>query len=458
MVRPVRSNLLGGLFLLVYFAQANPLFHDSLQARRPDYGVQNGNLHRRGISIEDSGLNSQNTPSMNVVTTVPLNNGASSNSTIVANNIVIPHTTLAARPFALGGGDGQTITAGRFQGQVAGRGTRNEIYGSARYGSGFGKYTKTESGTYTYEPDLSLNMAGRNEFPHGFPPISWGNYSGSIVPAYEDISSDGDYPGITSAPFAPFESHEGETRLQAILARRGEQQWFIAADGATMKVLNEVLVLPRSQGGCEIEPTLPVSLATSHAANTIPRQIQEDLISYLSSMGLIPLQLYEIYPWNVLQYYRGCSVMLGSRDYDNTFAHGNNLNDTNYWASTPLNRTGVDMEFLQCLNTTIAAAVPIIDPSLVAKNKPKFQPGAIAGIVIGSVAGVVFLLVAAWFLYRRHHNRNDKRVIHTNPKSAEQPDDSEVASPTVATSEYEPVKGAKSPIVGYGYTDKVATG
>jgi hypothetical protein len=447
----VHADLIGGLLFLISLANANPSLHDSLGARQFENEIQSGKLLRREISIEDSGLNSQNTPSMNVVTTVPLSNGASSNSTITGENIIIPHTTLAARPYALGGGDGQTFGAGKFQGQLAGCGTRNEIYGNSRYGSGFGKYTKAESGTYTYAPDLSLNMEGRTEFAHGFPPISWGNYSGSVTSIDEgDIESN--YPGITSAPYEMYGQYEAKSRLQAIIARKGEQKWFIAADGATMKVLSEVLVLPPEQGGCGIEPMDPLALFSTTTADEFPCQIQQDLIYYMSGImgpgGLIPLRLYQIYPWNVLQYYRGCSVMLGSNEYNNTFAYNDNNNMTDYWASSPLNMTGVDMNFLQCLNTTIAAAVPIIDPGLVVKDKPKLKGGAIAGIVVGSIAGVVLLIAAAWFLYRRHRNPKMKAP---SAMYLANPEKSNLSYSTSA--EQGAMKDAKGiPSEGHGYT------
>ncbi|PVF95888.1 hypothetical protein CPB86DRAFT_787564 [Serendipita vermifera] len=358
---------------------------------------------RRSLSIEYSGQTPQNTPSMNITTTVPLNSGGSFNlpTSILNYAITIPHTTLVARPYALGGGEGHRIASGKFEGRVVGRGTRNEVYGTARYGSGFGSYTRVEAtGAYAYQADLRLNMTGRNEFPHGFPPISWGTYGGVVDPL-EQTSHKEDYPGLTDAPYVPH-GPQATRRLQAILAKNNGQEWFVAADGATMRVLNDVLGLPREQGGCGIEPTTPLSLNEAFAALTSPRTIPEDITWYYSGDGLVPDQVYSMYPWNVVQYYRGCSVILGSKNYDNQYAHGDNLNATDYWASTPLNTTSVDMEFLQCLNTTIAAVVPIIDPALVAVDKPQFVAGQLMGIVLGCLAGGGLLLYGTWYLYRRY--------------------------------------------------------
>lgn len=73
--------------------------------------------------------------SVDVNVTVPVNDGASSRYSL---DIQIPYTTLVARAWSKGGGDGQTISGGRLAGRISGRGTRNEIYGTARYGSGYG--------------------------------------------------------------------------------------------------------------------------------------------------------------------------------------------------------------------------------------------------------------------------------------------------------------------------------
>ncbi|PVF95887.1 hypothetical protein CPB86DRAFT_787563 [Serendipita vermifera] len=450
MVRSLHFHLLGGLLPLLSSAFANPVNGGPLEVRQVEYVPSSGLVRRDRLSVEDSGHTPQNTPSLNITTTVPLNNGASSNTSITDHTIIIPHSSFVARPFALGGGDAQNLTAGLFEGWTAGRGTRNEIYGTARYGSGFGKYVKTESGTYQYEPDLNLDMTGRTVWPHGFPPIRWGgwkqNYGGfNLTWDYvSDLISD--YPGIIDGIPAMMSNHRdpnsGKSRLQGMIAQKGNQSWVIAADGATMKVLSEVLVLPAEQGGCGMNPTKPSVISMTDCSDW-PNNTSST--PCLQSDILLPLRLYWIYPWNVVQYYRGSSVLLANQTYDNLYSHDNNHNGTDYWASSRMNTTGVDMDFLNCLNTTIAASIPIIDPRLVVKVKPKFSSGQIAGIVIGSVAGLVLVLAALWFLRDKI-----RRAISSAGKA---PPPTRVAFPTkTASSEvsstqhgggrvaYEPVK------------------
>jgi hypothetical protein len=216
------------LLPLLSLTLANPLIDRPLEARQVEYTPKNSLVRRGRSSIENSGQTPENTPSLNITVTVPLNNGASSNSSITGHHIIIPNSHLVARPYALGGGDPETFMAGTFKEWKAGQGTRNEIYGTARYGSGFGTYVKTESGTYKYELDLNLNVRGRHHWPHGFAPIVWGAlYSGNGE--YDYIDHWGnlmDYPGtIDSPPSNTIEESWGPPiwyrRFHAILAQKG---------------------------------------------------------------------------------------------------------------------------------------------------------------------------------------------------------------------------------------------
>lgn len=223
-------------------------------------------------------------------------------------------------------------------------------------------------------------MNGKS-FPHGFPPIrwdSWGQYDSAVEQAQES-----DLPGVASGSDIPNGSHEalsGNAVIAGFYAAKGNQSWFIAADGMTAKFLYDVLQLPVDLGGCDIDSrdVWGVTVSTVHSS---PGPIMQ-------SQGILPGNAFTFYPWNVLQYYRGSSVLLGNMTYDNLASHNNNQN-TSYWSSTPLNTTGIDMDFLHCLNTTIAAAVPIIDPGLVSHHK--LTSGEIAGVVIGAIVCLCLL-------------------------------------------------------------------
>jgi hypothetical protein len=337
---------------------------------------------------------------------VPLNNASSSNQNLVSE-FQIPYTSLVASSFAYGGGSGETINGGIFTGRKSGRGTRNEIYGSARYGSGYGTYSVVEGGKMEYTPDLTLNVSGR-DFPHGFPPLAFRNYSGGDEYIGGQFS---DYPGVTPSDLDGFNSVQ-----KLLIAQKDSQVWFIVADGETVDVLSQVLRLPVSQGGCGSSPYGPeiVMEATGVASYSTAVSSDNYTGSYLpdGKAWAFPIP---VYPWNVLQYYRGSSVALGSYVYNNTYAHDGN-NNTDYWAMSQLNTTGVDLEYLNCLNTTIAAVVPIVNPDLIVHQR--LNPGQISGIVIGAVAGVALILVAVWyFLRRRRQNRQTAALATTGSKS-----------------------------------------
>jgi hypothetical protein len=91
---------------------------------------------------------------------------------------------------------------------------------------------------------------------------------------------------------------------------------------------------------------------------------------------------------NVIQWYRASSFALAYTGYNNTYAlppfnltAGLGWND-----STPLPAALISSPFLQCINKTVTAALPIIDQ---ADSSSPLQPGAMAGIIIGFVAAII---------------------------------------------------------------------
>lgn len=298
-------------------------------------------LFRREDYIDGTGYNTQNTPAINI----PLNNNASSEQewmdpTDVYLNVLIPHTSLVATAFSSGGGSKQSINGGGLAGRASGGGTRNEIYGTARYGSGYGQYTTSADGTTQYQPDFTLDVS-RRDFPHGFPPLSFGNYSGGGE--YYSVEQ-GDLPGVL-APHHCATATIGscDARVFALDISVGDQTWYALADYVTVETINAIVSLPVAQGGCNMIGRIPQAMArgsTYGSQNeTAPigdKETQGYSTARATGLGIIRLDLY---PWNVLQFYRGSSVAFISPDYDNAFAHNGN-NNTDYWASTPFNKTG----------------------------------------------------------------------------------------------------------------------
>ncbi|KIM21951.1 hypothetical protein M408DRAFT_79787 [Serendipita vermifera MAFF 305830] len=363
-------------------------------------GGHSKKLFRRDEYIDGTGYSNQNTSSINI----PLNNNASSQQawrdpSKIESVVRIPHTSLVATAFSFGGGPNQTFNGGTFSGRTLGGGTRNEIYGTARYGSGYGKYTSSAGGTMQYQSVLTLDVSGR-DFPHGFPPLSFGNYSGGGE--YYDVDSS-DLPGI-------LESHsyntavlgQPELPVYTLYVRTSNRSWFVVGDVASLNIVNAVISLPVDQGGCNLVGLIPHAIERYgygyHNNNTTNEDSDTsgyNVGSVATEQGIMQAA---IFPWNVVQFYRGSSLALTMLEYDNAFAHNGNKN-TDYWASTPLNTTGLDMNFLTCLNQTIAASIPIVDPTLVVRSR--LSGSQIAGIVIGPIAGALLFAIGLRFWYNR---------------------------------------------------------
>jgi hypothetical protein len=141
--------------------------------------------------------------------------------------------------------------------------------------------------------------------------------------------------------------------------------------------------------GCSVKNLGPYSLNTASDNGTLPVKFQ-----------------------NVIQWYRSSSFALAYAGYNNSYAVAP-LNETGTlgWNDTaPLPTQQVNSAFLRCINNTITAALPILDAE---DNKKKLSPGAIAGIVIGSVVGAFALIGLAAFLWLRYiqkkYGKKDKK-------------------------------------------------
>jgi hypothetical protein len=128
-----------------------------------------------------------------------------------------------------------------------------------------------------------------------------------------------------------------------------------------------------------------------------------------------------VWPERVVQYYRGSSFGLSLDTYNNTASILSNQPKDNNTAppvlvDTPL-PTGLNMTFLACLNATIGFSLPLIE----ADPHKHLSKGAVAGIIIGSIFGGLFLfvglnmLILGW-MDKRANRRFESSFDH-KPKS-----------------------------------------
>ncbi|TDL14049.1 hypothetical protein BD410DRAFT_291493 [Rickenella mellea] len=105
-------------------------------------------------------------------------------------------------------------------------------------------------------------------------------------------------------------------------------------------------------------------------------------------------------PEQVVQYYRASTFALTLDTYNNSASSLEWMPyDTNWGAPWPEadapHPNGVDLNFLNCINSTIAASVPLFG------SQKKLSGGDIAGIVVGSVVGFLALVGLAFLCVKR---------------------------------------------------------
>lgn len=200
-----------------------------------------------------------------------------------------------------------------------------------------------------------------------------------------------DLPGIHSPRFwtAPSPS-----RVYGLHLYFSSRSWFLVGDIASLEVVNAVIALQEDQGGCNYFGTSqPLDTTKTYGSwNSSVTSDDSETRGYIARVetrrGGEVFQR-AIFPWNVVQYYRGSSLALAMLEYDNAFAHNGNEN-TDYWASTPLNTTGLDMNLLNCINQTIAASIHIVDPTLIVRGHLSTEQIIVITVIV--TLGTAFLI------------------------------------------------------------------
>ncbi|KDQ56804.1 hypothetical protein JAAARDRAFT_194760 [Jaapia argillacea MUCL 33604] len=226
-----------------------------------------------------------------------------------------------------------------FKGRLAGGGTRAEVYGTSRYGSG---YPYGDYGAYVDD----------RPFPFLFYPIPiFPGYYGSDM--YANLNATQRLGGeITVTIIVP----------QASIPSR--EIYRIIGDQTSVSS-----VISSLTSSCSVQNTSITPFNSS------------------SNLGVYPL------PEQITQWYRASSFGLSLDTYNNSASLLSNMPPSNSTpvlppsADTPL-PPGLNQTWLQCINTTIGASLPLVDPP------PKPDVIKIVSLVSGvTIIGITLILV-----------------------------------------------------------------
>ncbi|KAL1687289.1 hypothetical protein GGG16DRAFT_28458, partial [Schizophyllum commune] len=226
--------------------------------------------------------------------------GSSSSST----PIVIPGGSAKSSTYSNGGGATTTISSGPFAGRKQGGGYRLQIYGSSMYGSGYPGYR-------------GRGVTGR-DFPFYFWAIAFG-IGYQSAPYIDEGRREFGSPDNSSRPGG------AETTVSFASASRNTTLWVVADNMTTMSLIDEVY---------------------SKCASSLSNSTSRTVVAYSDNPRAE----------SIVQYYRASSVALALNGYNNTAALSNDDNAT----ATPLPEWR-DTTMLNCVNTTIGAAVPLVN-------------------------------------------------------------------------------------------------
>ncbi|KAK7447381.1 hypothetical protein VKT23_014091 [Stygiomarasmius scandens] len=213
-----------------------------------------------------------------------------------------------------GGGPQSSIPSGSlFAGRTQGGGTRNQVYGTSNYGSGY--------------PGLgSGSVAGRG-FPFFFWPIAWGGAAGAGSAAFLHNREYGN-PDNSSRPGGPM-------TFATFVSNSQNTTFHVVADNQTV-----IDLITDINTNC-------TSFINNSSSTSTPLVFNDSDPSAPNAQSAI-------------QYYRASSVVLTLDGYNNSATWNNATNDT---ADTPL-PSNIDNNLKDCLNFTIGTTVPLVDGAL----------------------------------------------------------------------------------------------
>ncbi|EJD02359.1 uncharacterized protein FOMMEDRAFT_134904 [Fomitiporia mediterranea MF3/22] len=294
-----------------------------------------------------------------------------------AKSVTIPATSSSAYAYSDGGGKRIVLGSNSpFHGRQAGGGARTTIYGTSRFGSGY------PYGGYGYYVEW-------RPLPYYFYPVP-------VAPHY--YGGD-EYLNVTDT------QRPGGNLATAVIqlsSNTTSVTYRLAGDNSSVVAVFDALV-----ANCSVVNSTSAITRFEPSNTTWP------------------------VPEQVIQYYRASSFLLSLDGYNNTASLPSNAPSSNtsapaQIADTPL-PSGLNQTFLQCVNSTIAASVPLVDIS-----KKKLSTAAITGIVLGSVLGfIVLLCFGSWCIGKRRSRKEEKR------KRKEEKKMEKAMAMTLERSEYE---------------------
>ncbi|CAE6534365.1 unnamed protein product [Rhizoctonia solani] len=253
-----------------------------------------------------------------------------------------------ASSYGSGGGSVSSISSGAFVGRSIGGGTRQQVYGNSRYGSG-----------YTYGGGSSV--AGRG-FPFGYWPV--------FVP----IGAGAGYYGYREYGPANNNSRPGGVMQQALVR---SSDWP-----------------PESGGGNTTTNNATASYYIVGDADSVSA-VMDALVTQCSVVNATGTPVDDnnstVHVEQAVQYFRASSFMLALTSYNNSASLPSNAPTDNSTAAPPPSAdtplpTGTNTTFLNCLNETIGGSVPIMDAA----------PGTLRATTGLNVVGMLWLLI--WLL------------------------------------------------------------
>ncbi|GJJ08060.1 hypothetical protein Clacol_002267 [Clathrus columnatus] len=278
----------------------NTLFLDSSQRLEKRKG---GGGH--GSSGKSSGSKSSGSSSGSKGSSSKGSSSGSSSSRPLGPSVPIKSSgrTSNVQSYANGVPVASPIPAGQiFAGRLIGGGTRTNIFGTRRYGSG-------------YPGIASTGVTGRG-FPFGFWPVTFGAGAVNLHNQEYGNPNNSSRPGgpLFVAPFQPI---------------NGSETYRVLSDNATVQSLITIIA-----ANCSLTTTTitAVPFNDSSQASNQPK------------------------PEQVIEYYRSSSIALTLDGYNNSAVFSSN----DSMPDTPL-PSNLNTTFLDCINQTIGAGAPLFD-------------------------------------------------------------------------------------------------